>query len=97
MKIIVTGSEGFIGSNLCMYLKSKGISLIGDNQYGKKNLKFKRINKIFLEKLSNIKGQALHAQTLEFDHPTKKKWVSFKTNVPDDFKKMLNLLNKLHS
>ena len=27
----------------------------------------------------------------------KKKWVSFKTNVPDDFKKMLDLLNKLHS
>ena len=79
-----------------VHLKSKGISLIGDNQYGKKNLKFKRINKIFLEKLINIKGQALHAQTLEFEHPTKRKWVSFKTNVPDDFKKMLDLLNKLH-
>ena len=80
-----------------VHLKSKGISLIGDNQYGKKNIKFKRINKIFLEKLINIKGQALHAQTLEFEHPNKRKWVSFKTNVPDDFKKMLDLLNKLHS
>ncbi len=80
-----------------VHLKSKGISLIGDNQYGKKNIKFKRIDKIFLEKLNNIKGQALHAQTLEFEHPTKRKWVSFKTNVPDDFKKMLDLLNKLHS
>ena len=80
-----------------VHLKSKGISLIGDNQYGKKNIKFKRIDKIFLEKLINIKGQALHAQTLEFEHPTKRKWVSFKTNVPDDFKKMLDLLDKLHS
>ena len=80
-----------------VHLKSKGISLIGDNQYGKKNIKFKRIDKIFLEKLINIKGQALHAQTLEFEHPTKRKLVSFKTNVPDDFKKMLDLLNKLHS
>ena len=80
-----------------VHLKSKGISLIGDNQYGKKNIKFKRIDKIFLEKLINIKGQALHAQILEFEHPTKRKWVSFKTNVPDDFKKMLDLLNKLHS
>ena len=79
-----------------VHLKSKGISLIGDNQYGKRNIKFKRIDKIFLEKLINIKGQALHAQTLEFEHPTKRKWVSFKTNVPDDFKKMLDLLNKLH-
>ena len=82
---------------LRVHLTSKGISLIGDNQYGKKNIKFKRIDKIFLEKLINIKGQALHAQTLEFEHPTKRKWVSFKTNVPDDFKKMLDLLNKLHS
>ena len=80
-----------------VHLKSKGISLIGDNQYGKKNIKFKRIDKIFLEKLINIKGQALHAQTLEFQHPTKRKWVNFKTNVPDDFKKMLDLLDKLHS
>ena len=80
-----------------VHLKSKGISLIGDNQYGKKNIKFKRIDKIFLEKLINIKGQALHAQTLEFEHPTKRKWVSFKTNVPEDFKKMLDLLNKLNS
>ena len=80
-----------------VHLKSKGSSLVGDNQYGKKNIKFKRIDKIFLEKLINIKGQALHAQTLEFEHPTKRKWVSFKTNVPDDFKKMLDLLNKLHS
>ncbi len=80
-----------------VHFNSKGISLIGDNQYGKKNIKFKKIDKIFLEKLINIKGQALHAQTLEFQHPTKRKWVSFKTNVPDDFKKMLDLLNKLHS
>ena len=80
-----------------VHLKSKGISLIGDNQYGKKNLRFKKINKIFLEKLINIKGQALHAQTLEFEHPTKKKWVIFKSNVPDEFKKMLDLLNKLNS
>ena len=55
-----------------VHLKSKGISLIGDNQYGKKNIKFKKVNKDFLEKLINIKGQALHAQTLEFEHPTKK-------------------------
>ena len=31
----------------------------------------------FLNKLTNLNGQALHAQTLEFIHPTKKKWVNF--------------------
>jgi len=80
-----------------VHLKYKGSSILGDNQYGKKNLKFKKINQKFLENLSSIKGQALHAQTLEFFHPSKKKWMSFKANVPDDFKKMLNLLNILGS
>ena len=80
-----------------VHLKYKGSSILGDNQYGKKNLKFKKIDQKFLDNLISIKGQALHAQTLEFFHPAKKKWVSFKANVPDDFKKMLNLLNILGS
>ena len=79
-----------------VHLKYKGLSLIGDNQYGKKKLKFKKVNKNFFGILSKIKGQMLHAQTLEFNHPTKKKWVSFKTNLPNDFKNMLSLLNNLN-
>ena len=61
----------------------------------KKNIKFKKINKEFFNILSKFDGQALHAQSLEFVHPTKNKWVSFKSKVPSDFKKMLNLLNNL--
>ena len=55
-----------------VHFKYKGTSLIGDEQYGKKNIKFKKVNKLFLENLNLIKGQALHAKTLEFNHPTKK-------------------------
>ena len=55
-----------------VHLKYKGTSLLGDKQYGKKNIKFKKINKDFFNKLSALDGQALHAQTLEFIHPTKK-------------------------
>ena len=79
-----------------VHLKYKGTSLLGDKQYGKKNLRFKKVNRVFLEKLKKIKGQALHAQTLEFIHPIKKKWVRFKSNIPDDFKKMLDLLENLN-
>ena len=79
-----------------VHLKYKGSSLLGDKQYGKKNIKFKKINKEFFNKLSKLNGQALHAQTLEFIHPIKKKIVSFKSNLPLDFKKMLNLLNNLN-
>ena len=78
-----------------VHFKYKGTSLIGDEQYGKKNLKFKKINKQFLENLKSIKGQALHAKTLEFIHPTQKKWMSFGSNHPLDFEKMLSFLNNL--
>jgi 23S rRNA pseudouridine1911/1915/1917 synthase len=78
-----------------VHLKYKGTSLLGDKQYGKKNIKFKKINKEFFNKLSRLNGQALHAQTLEFIHPSKKKWISFDSKLPVDFKKTLDLLNNL--
>ena len=78
-----------------VHFKYKGTSLIGDEQYGKKNIKFKKINKQFLENLKLIKGQALHAKTLEFIHPTQKKWMSFGSNHPLDFEKMISFLNNL--
>ncbi len=78
-----------------VHLKYKGSSLIGDNQYGKKNLKFKKINQEFLKILKEFNGQALHAQTIGFLHPTKNKQMDFKSNFPLDFRKMLNFLNNL--
>ena len=78
-----------------VHLKYKGVSLLGDKQYGKNNVKYKKINNDFYNLLSNLGGQALHAQTLGFIHPTKKKLVSFKSNLPPDFKKMLDLLHNL--
>tara|TARA_B100001057_G_scaffold368178_1_gene371638 strand:- start:656 stop:1636 length:981 start_codon:yes stop_codon:yes gene_type:complete len=77
-----------------VHLKFKGTSILGDKQYGKERQKYKKINSIFYNKLKNLNGQALHAQTLEFNHPTRKKWVSFKSNIPSDFKKMIDFLNK---
>ena len=79
-----------------VHLKYKGTSILGDNQYGKKKIKFKKVNKIFSEILDELKGQALHAQTLGFNHPTKNKWMNFQSDLPSDFKKMLNLLKKLN-
>ena len=78
-----------------VHLKYKGTSLLGDKQYGKKNLKFKKINKDFFEKLSKLSGQALHAKTLEFEHPISKKWMIFNSDLPNNFKKLLKLLENL--
>jgi len=80
-----------------VHLKFKGTSILGDMQYGKNNPKFKKINKNFSKKLNELNGQALHAMTLGFLHPTKNKWLNFKSNIPQDFKKLLELLNKLAS
>ena len=77
-----------------VHMKYKGSSLLGDQQYGKKNIKFKKINGDFFRVLSALKGQALHAKSLEFIHPSKNKWVSFESKLPDDFMKLLHLLKK---
>ena len=80
-----------------VHMKYKGTSLLGDAQYGKKNLKFKKISQEFLKRLSDLSGQALHAKSLGFVHPTKNKFVKFDSKLPKDFKKILDLLEKLGS
>jgi len=80
-----------------VHLKYKGTSLLGDRQYGKKNARFKKINSNFLNELSKLSGQALHAKTLEFTHPLSKKRINFNSELPSSFKKILSLLENLSS
>ena len=49
----------------------------------------------FFDKLNKLSGQALHAKTLEFTHPVNKKWMSFNSDLPGSFKKILKLLENL--
>jgi len=78
-----------------VHMAYKGNSLLGDQQYGKKNLNFKKINEDFEGKLKILNRQALHAKNLGFIHPTTQKFISFESKLPKDFKKILDLLNKL--
>ena len=80
-----------------VHMKYKGTSLLGDNQYGKKGIKFKKINEDFFKKLSFLNGQALHAKSLGFIHPSKNEWIHFESELPGDFKKLLDLLKNLCS
>ena len=80
-----------------VHLKYKGTSLLGDKQYGKKNIRFKKINNEFFIRLNKLSGQALHAKTLGFVHPKTKKWMNFNSELPDGFKKILKLLENLSS
>ena len=78
-----------------VHLKYKGTSLLGDKQYGKKNIKFKKVNNDFLNKLNKLSGQTLHAKILGFIHPKTKKWMNFNSELPVGFKRILNLLENL--
>ena len=77
-----------------VHLSYKGNGLVGDKKYGKKKLKFRKINKSFEKILINFKRQALHAKELGFIHPTKNTEMKFNSKLPLDFKKMLDLLEK---
>jgi len=77
-----------------VHLSHKGNGLIGDKKYGKKRLGFRKINKKFERILSNFERQALHAKSLGFIHPTKNNQVNFDSKLPQDFKKMLDFLEK---
>tara|TARA_Y100001970_G_C14131175_1_gene801796 strand:+ start:68 stop:1048 length:981 start_codon:yes stop_codon:yes gene_type:complete len=80
-----------------VHMKYKGTSLLGDKQYGKKNIKFKNINKDFLERLNDLNGQALHAKSLGFIHPTNGNFISFNSKLPEAFRNLVNLLENLSS
>lgn len=54
-----------------------GHPVLGDEVYGQKNNKY------------NITGQALHAKTLGFVHPTKNKYIEFQAELPEYFGKIL--------
>ena len=69
--------------------------MLGDKQYGKKNIKFKNINKDFLERLNNLNGQALHAKSLGFVHPDNGDFINFNSKLPGTFRNLLNLLENL--
>ena len=77
-----------------VHLSHKGNGLIGDKKYGKKKLGFRKIDKKFEKILSNFERQALHAKSLGFIHPTKNDPVNFDSKLPQDFKKMLDFLEK---
>ena len=61
----------------------------------RKNIGFKKINKDFENKLNSLNRQALHAKSLGFFHPKNNKFMNFETDLPKDYKEILDLLNKL--
>ena len=63
-----------------VHAKHIGHPIVGDREYGYKNQKF------------NLEGQLLHAYKLEFIHPTTNELVSFVSDLPAYFQKILKSL-----
>ncbi len=61
-----------------VHMKSIGHPLLGDETYSNNNHKF------------NLNGQVLHAKKLGFVHPITNEYMEFDTELPQNFKKVLN-------
>jgi 23S rRNA pseudouridine1911/1915/1917 synthase len=78
-----------------VHMKFKGTSILGDKQYGKAKLNFKKIDKKLETKLKNLDGQVLHAKSLGFYHPRNNAFLKFDTGIPNKIKGLVDLLKKL--
>ena len=69
-----------------------GNSIVGDDKYKKKFKKIKNINPLINKNLNSLNRQFLHAKTLGFIHPTKKKEMTFNSNLPLELENILKIL-----
>ena len=77
-----------------VHMKHIGHTLFGDLEYGgdtqlkgPKTAKFKQ----FIENCFElVTGQALHAKTLGFQHPTKDEFLQFNSDLPEGYQKLLD-------
>ena len=66
-----------------------GHPIIGDEVYGGNKTAFEKNNKALLD------GQILHAKILSFPHPRTKETVTFESELPSNFKKLLEKLREI--
>ena len=71
-----------------VHMSHTGHPLLGDTVYGGGRGQFEKTHAKLLS------GQALHAKRLTLTHPRTKERMTFESNLPDDFKKLLEILNK---
>ena len=72
-----------------VHMSHIGHPLVGDTVYGGGKTQFEKAN------ASLISGQALHAKILSFPHPKTKEIMTFECELPNEFKKLLERLEKI--
>lgn len=79
-----------------VHLAAKGHSLIGDALYGKPPRAVPLFLKNYLEDQWSKGRHALHAKSLSFIHPTTHEKLHFSTDLPEDIRNLIDVLN-LHT
>jgi len=77
----------------CSYI---GHPVVGDPVYGRRSLP-KMDDPKLMELLSNLGGQALHAYSLAFNHPTTGARMEFTAPPPSDFEALLRYLREAYA
>ncbi len=72
-----------------VHMSHIGHPIIGDTVYGGGKTNFEKANS------SLLNGQILHAKVLSFPHPKTKEIMTFECELPDNFKKLLERLEKI--
>jgi 23S rRNA pseudouridine1911/1915/1917 synthase len=77
-----------------VHLKHVGHPLFGDPEYGGdrilKGTTFNKYKQFVQNCLNILPRQALHAQSIGFEHPTTKEWMQFSSDLPEDMQLVLD-------
>ena len=79
-----------------VHMKYKGNQIVGDKKYRKNYKKLKNVSEEIDEKIMKLDRQFLHAKVLGFNHPKNGKKLFFESKLPEDLKKIINVLEKSH-
>ncbi len=77
-----------------VHMNFKGNQIVGDKKYKKKYKKLKNISEEMDKKINKLDRQFLHAKILGFNHPRTENKLFFESNLPNDLKKIINVLEK---
>ena len=77
-----------------VHMNYKGNQIVGDNKYVKKYKKLNSVSEEINEKISKLNRQFLHAKILGFKHPRSEKKLFFESNLPNELKNIINVLEK---
>ncbi len=82
-----------------VHASNAGHPVFGDCDYGGRNRQVGKLSsaqrKEAAEYFDKINRQMLHARTLGFAHPITGEWMKFESNLPDDFKWLLEKLRNI--